>query len=348
MALRADSEVRHFLIMSAEGDVKRDHVRPHQRSVTVTSTTQLLTARAPLWMSGRLLTTPSGDGVRFQYQHGGYLDHGPFYAANSFTDPRPGRTIVDGGIPEEDLPPDAALEKSWNGSLAVPREIFVFQIPRVVGSLQSALGDISPFELRPEPDGNNTTTDRLDFGREAGRGTELEQLREASHQYSAAAVTLPESDSITSRGIFQTRSTSWELEAIVAVGAGCQDVGFHLRHNADLSIRATVTFSVATETIVVDRHASNADPAINNCPDAGPFTLLTTREAEGRDSLEKFRIRILSDGDILEVFANDRFALATMVYWGSSSDMGGLTVFALGSVGSAVFETITVWDGLEL
>lgn len=235
-------------------------------------------------MSGRLLTTPSGDGVRFQYQHGGYLDHGPFYAANSFTDPRPGRTIVDGGIPEEDLPPDAAVEKSWNGSLAVPREIFVFQIPRVVGSLQSALGDISPFELRPEPDGNNTTTDRLDFGREAGRGTELEQLREASHQYSAAAVTLPESDSITSRRIFQTRSTSWELEAIVAVGAGCQDVGFHLRHNADLSIRATVTFSVATETIVVDRHASNADPAINNCPDAGPFTLLTTREAEGRDS----------------------------------------------------------------
>ena len=159
---------------------------------------------------------------------------------------------------------------------------------------------------------------------------------------------MPESESITSRGIFQTRSTSWELEAIVAVGAGCQEVGFHLRHNADLSIRATVTFSVATETIVVDRHASNADPAINNCPDAGPFTLLTTREAEGRDNLEKFRIRILSDGDILEVFANDRFVLATMVYWGSSSDMGGLTVFALGSVGSAVFETITVWDGLEL
>ncbi len=46
-----------------------------------------------MWMSGRLLTTPSGDGVRFEYLHGGYLNHGPHYAANSITDPRSGRTI---------------------------------------------------------------------------------------------------------------------------------------------------------------------------------------------------------------------------------------------------------------
>ena len=344
VALRADSEVRQFLVLGSEGDVEKDHVSAYQRSATLSAPSR--TVRAQLWISGRLITTPGGDGVRFQYEHGGYLDHGPYYAANSFTDTRTGRTIVYGWIPEEDLPSGAAVEKGWNGSLAVPREIFLLRIPRVVGALRSALRDVSPFELRPEPDGSNTTT-VLTLG--VRPVAELEQLREDSHhQHREAAVALPDSDLITSRGIWHTRTTSWELEAIVAVGAGCQEVGFHLRHDADLSICVTVTFSTATETIVVDRHASNADPAINKCPDAGPFTLLTTRDDEGRDNLEKLRIRILSDGDILEVFANDRFALATMVYSGSSPDLGGLTAFAKGSVGSALFETITVWDGLEL
>jgi beta-fructofuranosidase len=340
VALQADSEVRHFMILGAEGDVEKDHVRCHQRPATAPSRT----VRAQLWMSGRLIPTPSGDGVQFQYEHGGYLDHGPYYAANSFTDPQSDRTIVYGWIPEEDLTLGAAVKKGWNGSLAVPREIFLLRIPKVVGALRSALQDISPFELSPDPD--DTTTTVLTLG--VRPVAELEQLREGAHRHSAAAIALPESDSITSRGICHTRSPSWELEATVAVGAGCQEVGFHLRHNADLSTCTTVTFSVATETIVVDRHASNNDPAINKCPDAGPFTLLTTRCAEGRDSLEKLRIRILSDGDVLEVFANDRFALATMVYSATSPDLGGLTALAKGSAGSAVFETIMVWDGLEL
>jgi beta-fructofuranosidase len=109
-----------------------------------------------------------------------------------------------------------------------------------------------------------------------------------------------------------------------------------------------VTFSVATETITVERHASNDDPTINRCPDAGPFTLLTTRDGERRDNVEKLRLRIFSDGDILEIFANDRFALATMVYSGTSLDLGSITVFATGSVGSAVLESVRVWDGLSL
>ncbi|KAG7289942.1 hypothetical protein NEMBOFW57_006319 [Staphylotrichum longicolle] len=260
IALQAGSEVRHFMIMGAEGDVEKDHVASFQRPDAAPSRT----VRAQVWMSGRLITTPSGDGVRFQYEHGGYLDHGPYYAANSFTDPQSGRTVVYGWIPEEDLPLGAAVEKGWNGSLAVPREIFLLRIPRVVGTLRSALQDISPFELSPEPDGATTTVFTLGVRPIA----ELEQLREASHQHCATAVALPEPDSSTSRGICRTRSASWELEATVAIDAGCQEVGFHLRHNADLSVGATVTFSVAAETIVVDRHASNDDPAINKCPDA--------------------------------------------------------------------------------
>ncbi|KAK4235646.1 glycoside hydrolase [Achaetomium macrosporum] len=340
VALRASSEVRHFLIMGAKGDVEKDHVRAYRRPVTAPSRT----VRAQLWMSGRLVTSPSGDGVQFQYEHGGYLDHGSYYAANSVTDPKSGRTIVYGWTPEEDLTLAAAAEKGWNGSVAIPRVIFLLRIPRVVKALRSELEDVSPYELITEHDGTITV---LTLG--VRPIAELEQLREPTHQHStAAAIVLPESDTVRGQAICQTQSTSWELEATIAVGAGFQEVGFHLRHNTDLSTRTTVTFSVATETIIVERHASNSDPTINKCPDAGPFTLLTTRDAEGRESLEKLHIRIFSDGDILEVFANDRFALATMVYSGTGPDLGGLTAVATGGVGSAVFETVKVWDGLDL
>ncbi|KAI1378015.1 glycosyl hydrolase [Hypoxylon crocopeplum] len=342
VALRADSEFRHVLIIGAEGDVEKDHVRHYQRPIEAPSRT----VRSQLWMSGRLVT--ADDGVRFRYQHGGYLDHGVYYAANSFLDPLSSRRIVYGWIPEEDLTLGAATEKGWNGSLALPREIFLLRIPKVLGALQSSLEDISPFELNTEPDGSTTV---LTLGvRPIG---ELVRLRDASRQVlkHTATIALPESDLITRRTIFQTLSPCWELETTIAINLGCQQVGFHLRHNEDLSIRTTVSFSITTETIVVDRDASNNDPTVNKCPDAGPFTLLTTRDpdGDGKPTLEKLRIRIFSDGDILEVFANDRFALATMVYSeGHCLDLGGLTAFATGSVGSAVFETVTVWDGLDL
>lgn len=341
VALRTGSESRDFLIIGAEGDVEKDHVSSHQKSSRVPSRT----VRAQLWLSGHL--GKGDDGVQFRPHHGGYLDHGPYYAANSFLDPRSGSRIVHGWIPEEDLPLAAAAKKGWNGSLALPREIFLLRIPKVTGTLQSPLQDIYPFELKAEPDGSTTV---LTLGVRPIR--ELAQLRDASEQIlqRPGPVALPASGSIGHWTIGKTQSIAWELEATIAVHPGCQEVGFHLRHNGDLSIRTTVTFCTITETITVDRRASNHDPTVNTCPDAGPFTLLTTGNVikDCEPTREKLHLRIFSDGDILEVFANDRFALATMVYSDTRDlDSHGVTAFAAGNVKSAVFETVTVWDGLK-
>jgi beta-fructofuranosidase len=72
-------------------------------------------------------------------------------------------------------------------------------------------------------------------------------------------------------------------------------------------------------------------------------------DVDGEPALEKLHIRIFSDGDILEIFANNRFALATMVYSdGCDPDLSGVTAFATGSVNSAVFETVMAWEGLDI
>lgn len=338
MTLQDGSEARLFLVIGAEGDVEKDHVNNYKR----TPETPSRTVRAQLWMSGDLTTT--SDGIKLQYRHGGYLDHGPYYAANSFLDPVSGRRIVYGWIPEEDIPLDAAHEKGWNGALALPREIFLLRIPNVIGTLHSQLSGMSPFELKTEPDGSTTV---ITLG--VRPINELASARKSSQKMGTSEpLLLPKSDMTSQQELFRTSSASWELEATISIEPECEAVGFHLRHNEDLSIRTTVSFSIATETIVVERDASTTDPMINKCPDAGPFTLLSRQEIAGQATREKLQLRIFSDGDVLEVYANDRFALATMVYSRSyGPEFGGVTAFAAGCANSANFETVVIWDGLS-
>ncbi|KAI8710857.1 hypothetical protein NCS52_01528400 [Fusarium sp. LHS14.1] len=338
VTLHADSETRHFLIMGAEGDVEKDHVKNHGQPAGV----QSRTVRGQLWMLGNL--TRADNGVKFGYKHGGYLDHGPLYAANSFFDPVSMRQIVYAWIPEEDIPVEAAKRKGWNGSLAIPREIFLLRVPNVERTLRGTLTECPPFEIKTEADGSTTA---LTLG--VKPIDEMTRLRETCARVlkPETAVTLPDMDGLAHLAVFQTHSLSWELEAMISVSPECDSVGFMIRHNYDRSIHTTITFCTLTETITVDREASTVDPTINRCPDAGPFTLLMHKEDDGL-VMEKLHLRIFSDGDVLEIFANDRFALATMVYSKSrGQENSGITAFASGSACSAAFESVTVWDGLD-
>jgi beta-fructofuranosidase len=115
-----------------------------------------------------------------------------------------------------------------------------------------------------------------------------------------------------------------------------------------MSICTTIKFSPQEETLSVNKERSTSDPNIRNCNEQGPFTLFYRTDylgMEPKDKLESLRIRIISDADTLEVFANDWFALATMVY---SPDIGaaGISAFAKGEQGSTVIEEVNIWEGL--
>jgi beta-fructofuranosidase len=160
---------------------------------------------------------------------------------------------------------------------------------------------------------------------------------------------LPRPSSSQQKLCLFTSSPTWELEAIISISASCETVGFYLRHNKNFSIGATITFSPITETITLDRSASTPYADVNKCPEQGPFTLFTIREPQtGKEEQEKFRLHITSDGDILEVYANDRFALGTMVYSCDYDNNNGITAFATGAESSAFFEEVRIWDGLKV
>lgn len=342
LSFEKGSVSKQFLIIGAEGDVERAQTKIYDLPAGVPPRT----VRTQVWMSGDLVKNE--EGIQFEYQQGGFMDHGSYYAANSFRDPQSGRYIVYGWIPEEDITIERARRKGWNGSLGIPRELFLLTIPAAVRALQTPLAEISCVETKARPDG------AFDLHTLGVRPiSEIDHLRSTCrrHDQIKTVLRLPRSTSEQRYGLYSTISSTWELEATISLTTECETAGFYIRHDDDFSFSTTITFSTSAETITVSRLSSNNADDINKCAEAGPFTLFTTLQSRGDENgaallhQERLHIRIFSDGNVLEVFANDRFALATMVY--SRFQDGAITAFATGGMGSAVFGTINLWDGLN-
>jgi beta-fructofuranosidase len=75
---------------------------------------------------------------------------------------------------------------------------------------------------------------------------------------------------------------------------------------------AKIVFSPHKERIVIERKGTSHDADVNTDTEHGKHTLLRT--AEGWEELE---LRLFYDHGILEIFANERFALSTRLYGGA-------------------------------
>ena len=333
MTLSAAHLEREVLIIGAEGDVEKQHIKSH----TLPAGLPPRTVRTQVWMFGKL--TDDGNGARMQYVTGGLLDHGPYYAANSLRDPKTGRRIMYGWIPEEDIPAEMAREKGWNGSLALPRELFLLRIPCVQKALESALSDITSCELVGEEDGSQSLITLgvrpiEEIKRWRTNCRRIENIENIMVGSAIPGKVQP---------LSWPKQSTWEMEAVISVTEGCESVGFKIQHDRAQNLYTTITFSVINETITVDRSRSTLNTGINKCPDAGPFTLFTFQNGE----VEKLRLRIFWDAGVLEVFANDRFALATMVYADSSdTEPGCIGVFMSGERGSTNIDEVSLYDGI--
>lgn len=113
--------------MGSEGGHERPWVKPYLDARPKTLPKR--TTRYCLWLSGSLVKNKAlvdkGNEVTMAHDMGGIVDHGCFYAANTFFDPVQKRRVLWGWLPEEDLPMSNCAAKGWNGSLALPRELFI-------------------------------------------------------------------------------------------------------------------------------------------------------------------------------------------------------------------------------
>lgn len=341
LTLRSDSTSRVCLILGAEGDVEREHIRNFKQHPRVPPRT----VRSLLWMFGDLRA--ERDSARVDFTHGGYLDCGSLYAANSFFDALSKRHIMHAWIPEEDISADIAKSKGWNGALAIARELFLLSIPSVTRALHSPLSEIASVEKVPGEDGSVTI-----YTLGVRPVEETTRLRgHCSNICEYRHISLPCSTAQATKTLCSALVTAWELEATIKIDPShCLEVGFSISHNGDPSVCTDITFLLQEETITVRKGRPALNHNIRNCPEQGPFTLfyrINDQAAESKDRLEDFCIRIIADADVLEIFANDRFALATMVYSPGGIGVAAVSAFADGAPGSAFIEHVTVWNGLS-
>lgn len=221
---------REFLIMGTEGCL------PSALSPSSTSTTPTRPARNQLWMSGPLArASPSNSSspVTMPFAFGSHLDHGAFYAANSFFCPKLRKHVVWGWVTEEDLCDELRREQGWSGMLSLPREISLQTMRNVVGAWSSDLKSITSVECEAEAEGQGAYTVRT-LASEPVREV-VEKLRRSARAATSAKTSgtaLPGRDG--SGLAFDVRTTAWELDVGFRLAKTCREVGVQIVHSSSV------------------------------------------------------------------------------------------------------------------
>ncbi|KAI9375888.1 glycosyl hydrolase [Aspergillus egyptiacus] len=359
-----DGESRDFLIMGTEGCMAdsqcadKDQTPARERRIQ----------RSQLWMCIKENTEPSTSSP-MEYAFGGIFDSGLFYAANSFWDPVAEQQVVFGWITEEDLPDDVRKEQGWSGLISLPRIPKLQTLRRVKRARTTPrLNDITSIEAIPDGDGTYTV-------RTLGVGLDprVKKLRETAKETTVDSISLGIlQGSASSQPWVPMDTTRWEIEAEIAVGKNCRQVGLTIYHDSDRKFRTVLFWDPFTETFQIDRPDLSDTPFsrsnINHGPEVAPHTLFTTvnKTSDSRlfgllstttetETEEPLRIRALFDGSVLEVLVNDRTIITTRIYLAGEdgrSPCADLEFYAVPLESTAQEEAparllhATVWDGL--
>ncbi|CAJ0542645.1 Ff.00g001820.m01.CDS01 [Fusarium sp. VM40] len=320
MTLNNESEECPFMLMGTEGGVKPGAKEGSEQW--------------SLWMAGSLEKTAQGPRIKPEFS--GILDHGCLYAPNSYEHPITKNRIVWGWLKEDDLTLARRESKGWTGYFSIPRELFLYSVDNVTRTITSSLEEVGCVKAIDNGKGSNTVQT---LG--IRPLPDLQSLRRDKPAYWSSI------DSKANLGkLLNTHSTSWELEATIKVSPNDKNLGFWIRHNEDLTQGTAVCFSPQSEEMTVDKTSSNQEPDIEKSAVTGPFTLFYA-DTNGTEELEKLHLRIFCDGDVLEVFANDRFALSTMVY-ADARECTGISWFVESQRSTeTVFESVRLWENMR-
>ncbi|EOA86148.1 hypothetical protein ACJQWK_11917 [Exserohilum turcicum] len=252
-------------------------------------------------------------------------------------------------------------QQNWTGSLLLPRELSLGHITVRDNELSREKGS---WRISSSPSPSQSTTN----------GTlTLTTLRQriarepiaAFKKHASATYSLP-SGPVTPGTMTEftpsPRSNKYMLTASITLSArsNTTKTGFDILTGAHESTR--IVYDMATEQLVVLRGNSSAaaktTPGIASDDEAGLLRLFdvpssssssssTTDTTTGTDvqaQVETLHLTIVVDGGILEVHANDRFALSTWVRpW--YTDSTGISFFLEGTA-TAELSNVTVYEGL--
>ncbi|KAF2150867.1 glycoside hydrolase family 32 protein [Myriangium duriaei CBS 260.36] len=266
---------------------------------------------------------------------GGPADQGLLYAITSFNDTKNNRRIQIGWAPEDigGSGNFSILQQGYQGSLSLPRELFV-QTTRGVVDNDGVLGELGPCAISQQSNGSFVSRT---LGVRPAQDV-VSGLRNGTTQRSFCSNTYNETTTLVANA-----TSHFELKATISNITG--PAGFKIAASPDGREFTTISFDPANYSVIVNRASSSLLTGFNNASVTAyfrPYHIVP--EAGGPASVESLNFDIFLDGSLLEVFINERFALTTRIY-PALENSTGLGVW-LGDNASAVFENVNHWGDL--
>lgn len=288
-----------------------------------------------LWNEG-IVTRRENGSAEFTPISGGGADWGNGYALTSFYDSKNSRRVQWAWSPE-DLGGDdglfSATQQGFQGTLALPRELFVHERSNVVNSDNGTLTTNRVSVLTQESRGNFTATtlgirplDDVVTG-----------IRNGSTQHSFVGNTFNSSQILSREG-----SQHMELKATVRSTTGA--CGFIIASSPDMEEMTTISYQPSNNTILVERAHSSMIEEFGNHTVTGYFYPYSIVQPDGSVEVEPITMDVFLDGSQLEVYVNERFALSTRIYPSMESSTGFGVYVEDGE--SATFDTVSAWSNL--
>ncbi|OBT56372.1 hypothetical protein VE04_03499 [Pseudogymnoascus sp. 24MN13] len=261
--------------------------------------------RYTLWLCGTLVIEAGCP--KFEISSHGLLDHGVLYAPHIFRDSED--RLLQLGWADETAQPYMVRKQGWAGCLTQPRELYEISRPAIDVVKTQHIWNL-------DEQGGNVTTLGI------RPAPQLRGLRDAKH-----------STSLSSFRQFQ--GTNCDVEATFKHILGNEKFAFNFREAPDSVEVTKVIFDLEDGQITVDRSRSSVQNLGANFPDSGQFCLVLG---------EDLKIRISMDNSILEVYANDRFAITSRVYPSLESSVGASYDFGAFSEKNVEFK---FWEGIK-
>lgn len=314
--------------------------------------------REMLWTAGTQAKDDSGV-LRFNVTMAGKLDWGrSAYAAAGKLVPASSQASQASGVSVDRFVtylwltgdfygtlPFPAVQQNWTGSLLLPRDLRVGFIENVTD------GELAREKASWRIESEDT---------EAGTVT-LRTLRQEIVPEVVAAFKANATNAITQAGATVSNttafdqspnSTHWMMTSNLTFPAGARNnselkAGFRILSGPNE--HTTIYYQFSNESLIVDRSASSAARnstglGINTDAEVGKFRLFDVQGASSNgSSIETLDLTIVVDGGVVEVHANNRFAIGTWVYsW--FADSRGVEFFVEG--GEVDFAETYIWEGL--
>ncbi|KAF8070773.1 glycosyl hydrolase [Lyophyllum atratum] len=303
----------HFITTGTEGGENSFHPSSHWA----------------IWAEGDITRRTNGS-AQFDIVSSGAADWGNLYAITSFWDAKNSRRVSWGWSPE-DMNDFGIKAQGFQGSMGIPRELFVHKthnvLPPTSGVPQNSSATwsvdcngtytVTTLGVRPLPE--------VVVGLRASKSRKVDD-----HVITSSAPLMnAEGKNIT--------ADHFELKARLLNVTG--SAGFIIRASPALEEFTTITYSSTTDTISVNRTSSSLITRFANFPVNGHFSTYTIA-GSGTEGLD---IHVFGDGSLVEVFINNRFALTTRIY-PSRDDALGIWEYVEG--GEASFEGVEVWTDM--